>query len=229
RRLRRRDPAVSKLTDELLDWVAAYERPLSEHCWGTLRAGAPAARSPHVPEVPIQRAQGALGRGRPRISEEQVAETHRLRLLYATARMAAIRGYTATSVTDICRLAGVDAHAFYRLFAGKQDAFLAVHELGFQQVMEIAANAFFSVSGWPVRSWEGGRALTQLLEENPLIAHVGFVEAHAVGPAAVQRIEDSQIAFTFFLREGRVHGERRSSPGAVAMEAIIACIFEIVY
>ena len=170
----------------------------------------------------------ALPPGRPRVSEE-VAENHRLRILYAAARMAEKKGYLATTVADITKLAGLSGPQFYRLFADKQEAFLAVHELGFQQVMDITSKAYFSGTTWPERSWEAGRALTQLLEDNPLVAHVGFVEAYAVGPAAVQRIDDSHVAFMFFLQEGLLHRPQDPPPSRVAMEAIIASIFEIIY
>jgi AcrR family transcriptional regulator len=143
--------------------------------------------------------------------------------------MAEEKGYLATTVADITKLAGLGGPQFYRLFADKQEAFLAVHELGFQQVMDITAKAYFSGASWPERSWEAGRALAQLLEDNPLIAHVGFVEAYAVGPAAVQRVDDSHVAFMFFLQEGLVFERQESPPSRVAMEAIIASIFEIIY
>jgi AcrR family transcriptional regulator len=228
-RLRRGEPAISRLTDELESWIKAYERPVGEHRWRKLSPAAPSQRSPLVPDQPIQRMPNALPVGRPRISEEEVAENHRLRILYAAARMAEQKGYIATTVADVTKLAGVDGHVFYRLFKDKQDAFLSAHELGFQQVMDVTSRAFFSGASWPERSWEGGRALTQLLEDNPLVAHVGFVEAYSVGPAAIQRIEDSHIAFTFFLQEGLVYGSPPQPPSRLAMEAIIACIFEIVY
>lgn len=228
-RLRRGEPAISRLTDELEAWIESYERPLGEHRWQSLAPGAPGARSPFVPEEPIQRMGNVLPVGRPRISEEEVAENHRLRILYAAARMAEEKGYIATTVADISKLARVDGHVFYRLFKDKQDAFLCAHELGFQQVMDVTSRAFFAADSWPERSWEGGRALTQLLQENPLVAHVGFVEAYSVGPAAIQRIEDSHIAFTFFLQEGLVYGSPPRPPSRLAMEAIITCIFEIVY
>jgi hypothetical protein len=98
---------------------------------------------------------------------------------------------------------------------------MAVHELGFQQVMDITARGFFSGSSWPERSWEAGRALTQPLERNPLIAHIGFVEAYAVGRSAAQRVEDSHIAFAMFLQEGHQHLPESERPSRVALEAII--------
>jgi AcrR family transcriptional regulator len=228
-RLRRGEPAISRLTDELARWLATYQRPLRNHRWRALRPAPRPAPSPYVPEEPIQRMPNALPPGRPRITEEEVAENHRLRILYAAARIAEQKGYIATTVGGITTLAGVDGRIFYGLFSDKQDAFLSVHELGYAQVMDLTSKAFFSGETWPVRSWEGGRALTQLIEDNPLVAHVGFVEAYAVGPAAIQRVEDSHIAFTFFLQEGLVYRKQRNPPSGLAMEAIVTSIFEIIY
>ncbi len=228
-RLRRGEPAISRLTDELERWLGTYRRPLRKHRWRALRPTARLAPSPYVPEEPIQRMENVHAPGRPRFTEEEVAENNRLRILYAAARMAEQKGYIATTVADITRLAGVDDYVFHGLFADKQEAFLTVHELGYAQVMELTSTAFFSGETWPVRSWEGGRALTQLIEDNPLVAHVGFVEAYAVGPTAIQRVEDSALAFTFFLQEGLVHRKQRNPPSGLAMEVIVTSIFEIIY
>jgi AcrR family transcriptional regulator len=228
-RLRRREPAISRVTDELLAWIASYSRPAAQQRWRALAPSPPAPPSPYVPEVPIQQMPNVLPPGRPRISEEAIAENHRLRILFATARMAESAGYTATTIADITKFARVDGHVFYRLFADKQDAFMSVHELGFQQVMDVTSKAFFAGKDWPERSWEAGRALTQLLEDNPLVAHVGFVEAYAVGSGAVQRIEDSHTAFMFFLQEGLVYRPQPAPPSRLAMELIVTSIFEIIY
>jgi AcrR family transcriptional regulator len=182
-----------------------------------------------VPEVPLQRTPDPPAAGRPRIGSDEVTEQQRLRILYATAKLAETKGFAATTVPDIRKLARVHSSVFYRLFADKQEAFAAVHELGFQQVMDVTARAFFSVSGWPERSWEAGRAFTQLLQENPLVAHTAFVEAYAVGPEAVQRIEDSHVAFLYFLEEGAAERGSEAAPSRVAMEAVIAAIFEVIY
>lgn len=170
-----------------------------------------------------------LGPGRPGLSKEEVAANHRERILYAAARLAEKKGYSATTIADITRTAGVDGRAFYAAFADKQEAFMAVHELGVQQVMSATAGAFFTGASWPERIWAAGRAFTGFLQSNPMIAHVGFVEAYAVGPAAVQRVEDSHVTFTIFLQEGYQEKPRRTPPSRLALEAIITCIFEIVY
>lgn len=226
--LRRGEQNVTSLLDELLPWIETYRRPRSQLRWHQLQQVPPPPMSPHVPATPLS-APAALGPGRPRISAEQVAENQRLRILFAAAQLAEEKGYTATTIADITKTAAVDGRVFYSLFADKQEAFMTVHELGVRQVMAVTATAFFSGATWPQRAWEAGRALTQFLQTNPLIAHVGFVEAHAVGPAAVQRVEDSHIAFAVFLQEGYQYAQLPAPPSKVALEAIVTATFELIY
>jgi AcrR family transcriptional regulator len=228
RRLRRGGLSLAGLDERLAEWVRSYQRPQPRR-WARLAAGPVPSRSPFVPDVPVQQMPDVLPPGRPRLAEEQIAENHRLRILYAAARLSSEQGYLATTVAQITRLAGVDGRIFYRHFSDKQEAVVAAHELGFQQVVDVTGRAFFSVQGWPQRSWEAGRAMTCLLEENPVVARVGFVEAYAIGEPTVQRIEDSHMTFMFFLQEGLLSAGVEPKPSREAMEAIIDAIFEIVY
>ena len=227
-RLRRGEPGMSALSEDLTAWIDSYALPACECRWQALRSIGPLEPSPFVPAT-VLHAPTALAPGRPRLSDEQVARNHRARILFAAACLAEEKGYAATTVADITSLAGIDGRAFYRLFADKQDAFMAVHELGFQQVMDITARGFFSGSTWPERCWEAGRALTQLLERNPLVAHIGFIEGYAVGRSAAQRVEDSHVAFTVFLQEGHQHQPTPERLSRVALEAIVTTVFETIY
>lgn len=227
-RLRRGEPDLGKAIDELTAWASSYARPIGTHSWRSLMPRrAPAGRA-DLALGPLP-APGPLPPGRPALSREEVAANHRDRILHAAAQLAEQKGYNATTIADITRNAGVDGRAFYAAFADKQEAFMAVHEIGVQHVMSATAGAFFTGSSWPERIWEGGRAFAGFLERNPMIAHVGFVEAYAVGPAAVQRVEDSHVTFTIFLQEGYQRKPRPKPPTRLALEAIITSIFEIVY
>ncbi len=226
-RLRRGEPRLGRTLEELSAWLASYERPAGEHRWRALqpiKTKGPPGKTPGPLAAPSR-----LPPGRPGLSSEDVAANHRARILYAAAQLAEKKGYNASTIADITRLAGVDGRAFYAAFADKQDAFMAVHELGVQQVMSATAGAFFSASSWPERVWEAGRALSGFLQSNPMIAHVGFVEAYAVGPGAVQRVEDSHVTFTIFLQEGYQQRPPRKPPPRLAMEASVTSIFEIIY
>src|SRR5450759_184741 len=227
-RLRRGEPNLSGLLPGLLEWISAYEQPITQHRWRFLEAAAAPPPSSFLPETPL-RAPEPLPRGRPRLPEQEVAENQRQRIMFAAARLAQDQGYNATTIGDITKLAGVDGRAFYAMFTDKQDAFMAVHELGFQRVMDVTATAFFSGATWPERNWEAGRAFTEFLESNPLVANVGFVEAYAVGPGAVQRVEDSHAAFAMLLQEGYQYVPEDARPSRLVLEVIITTIFETVY
>jgi AcrR family transcriptional regulator len=226
-RLRRGDLGFAGLAADLPAWIAGYELPTGERHWFELKPSPAPAGSPFLP-VSTPR-PSPIGPGRPGISEEEVAANHRERILYAAAELAEEKGFGATTVADLTRRAGVDGRAFYALFVDKQDAFMTVHEIGLQQVLSVTASAFFAGANWPERVWEAGRALTQLLEREPLITHVGFVEAPAVGPGAAQRVQDSHAAFAIFLQEGYLHVGAGPAPSEAAVAAIITTIFELIY
>lgn len=227
-RLRRGERAIAELREDLLQWLDSYARPVGERRWHTLTPLAALERPAHLPPLAL-RAPPPLGPGRPRLSEEEVAENHRQRIMFATSQIVFERGFAAATVADITRLAGVDGRVFYRLFADKHEAFNAIHELGFHHLMAAAAGAFFAGTSWPDRIWEAFRAVAHSIDENPTVAHVAFVEAYAVGPRGIQRVEDSRIAFAIFLQEGYQQQGASKAPSPAALETIITTIFEIVY
>jgi AcrR family transcriptional regulator len=227
-RLRRGERVLEGLQSDLLGWVASYATPVRQRRWDTLKPTAAPERSPFLPRTTL-RAPQPLGPGRPRIPEEEVAENHRQRILFATSQVVAERGFTAATIAEITRVAGVDGREFYRLYSDKQEAFSAIHEVGFQYLMAVTAGAFFAAPTWPERIWEAFRAATQAVEDNPTVANVGFVEAYAVGARGIQRVEDSRVAFTIFLQEGYRYEPAGVPPTRLALEAIVTAIFEISY
>jgi AcrR family transcriptional regulator len=224
--LRRGEHDLAQLASDLTRWIGSYERPSGEHRWRTLKPGPALPPSPHVAELSL-RAPPPLPPGRSRLPAAERARNQRERILFATAEIAARKGYTATTIADITAMARVDRRVFYSHFRDKQQAFLAIHELGVQQTMAVAASGFFSATTWPERVWEGIRATTHFNATYPIFVHIGFAESHAVGSSAVQRIDDSRTAFTLFLQEG--YGHAAEPPPHAALEAIAAAIFEIGY
>ncbi len=214
------------LGEELERWIASYEHPTREHRWRTLTPGPPLPPSPHTVELAFD-APAPIPPGRSRLLRAEIARNHRERILFAVAELAVEKGFSATTVADIAVLARVDRRVFYAHFRDKQEAFLAAHELAIQQTLAVAGSAFFGAASWPERIWESVRAATQFQAGHPTLMHVGYVESHAVGSPAVQRIEDTHTAFTIFLREGCQLTP--DPPSTVAMEAISAIVAEIGY
>ncbi len=253
-RLRRGEGDPAKLRGELLAWVASYEAPLGEHRWRTLEPIAlPVGALAGAPMVPPL----AAPRTSARLSERELVENHRQRILLAVAELAAEKGYRATTRVDVQRRAGIDAEAFKRVFVDKRDAFAALLEERLQHLTAVTAGAFFAADAWPERIWWSGRVFAQVMEQNPAAAHVGFVEVHAAGASAAQRNDDLVLAFTLFLQQGyeyqaqaeerdaqpRADGrdaqparsarpqtpQRPKPPSRVALEAIAATNFEFAY
>jgi AcrR family transcriptional regulator len=226
RRLRRGEPSVSGLGEDLLRWLESYERPSGEHRWRELK---PTPIAPPSPRSAKLLAPPPLPPGRPSVSREEVLHTHRQRILLATAEVAMTQGFHAMTVADVTKHAGVSSRAFYRLFLDKQEALAAVHELFFQHLMAITATAFFTGESWPERIWSAVRAFTDVLERNPTLAYIEFVESHSGGSVAMQRFNDAIVAFTIFLQEGYQVAPLANQPPPLALEAVIATSFEMFY
>ena len=224
--LRRGERDLSALAEEFAEWVKMYDAPTAEHRWHTLDPGPQLPPSPFVSEISL-RPPPAIPPGRSKLSKSEIARNQRERILYATAQQAASKGYNVTTVADITVTAKVDRRVFYKYFRDKQQAFLAVHELGVQQLIALSANAFFSARTWPERAWAAMRAGTQFQATHPIFTHISLVESHAVGASAIQRIDDSRAAFTIFLQEANQQAKNRAS--RTAMEAIGGSVFEICY
>jgi AcrR family transcriptional regulator len=225
-RLRGDKHDLDSLLDELLLWSASYELPAARHRWSELTPSPPAAPSPLVAQTPL-RPPSPLRGGR-RHSREEIVENHRQRLMFATAEATWAKGYTATSVADIIKIAGLDHHAFTSVFADKEEAYLAIAEYTFERTMAVTAGAFFTGSSWPERTWEAGRAFSQFLQKNSILSVV-FVESYAVGPRASKRVDELLNAFTMFLQLGYEEARDGRHPSPVALEAIAMTNFELCY
>jgi len=213
---------------DLLEWIAAYERPQGELRWPALPARA-TPRSPSLARAPLH-PPPALAPGRPRRSSSATSENHRLRIVFATAEIVCRDGYPAASVAAITRAAGVDSRGFYALFAGKHAAFRDLRELSFQQAMAVTSGAFFTAEDWPRRIWEAASAFAQLLAQNPSLGRACLLESNAGGSETVERLEELVAGCTIFLQEGyRYQPRTERPPSQVTLEAIALAELEIVY
>jgi AcrR family transcriptional regulator len=229
-RLRRCEPELSKTRPLLLDWIWAYARAKRAHRWRVLSPGKRTIASPHTPRT--LHSIGALGdaagcsRGS---SRSTAARERRRRVLLALAELASEKGYAAVSVQDITCNSGVEMRAFYRMFAGKQEAFAALAEVYFQHMMALTAGAFFSDRLWPERVLEAKLALAGCVEANPAVARSCFVEAHAGERNGGERVEQLTRAFTLFLTEGQQFCEGHAGATRLGQDAIAHASFELVY
>jgi AcrR family transcriptional regulator len=225
-RLASRKANLTGLSDQLLAWLESYSQQAFEHRWRRLQPGPAPARSPFLAPSPLRAPPNV---GSARVCAERLAEQHALSIMFATSEIVRRDGYASATVAEITRCAGVDLRTFYRMFANKQDAFVAATDILFRHLMGVTAAAFAAGSSWPDRVWEAARALTQCVEQNQGLAYVSLVEGPAVSPAAVRRTGGLACAFTIFLQEGYRYEQRRSSPSPAGLDAIAMAVFELAY
>jgi AcrR family transcriptional regulator len=224
--LRRSARDLPRAGVELGAWADRYNRALAQHRWRALQPGPPPPRSPHITELALERPP-PLRPGRPRISEADVAHNQRQRIMLAAAELAVRQGYAATTIAEIAAAAQLERSVFYARFPDKQSAYLAIHDLTFQQLLAVGSSGYFRATTWPEQIWQGLCASTQWLAENPLLAHTTFVESHAIGGAAMTRVEDYVRMFGMFLAEGGRYSGREVA--ACAVELVADCVVELAY
>ncbi len=126
-------------------------------------------------------------------------------MLEAMVRVAAAKGYEATTVADVIEAAGVSREAFDATFVGKEGCFLEAYDAVIDVLVAHVSTAFESTVGqpWPDRIAAGLRALVDLLASEHDIARMAMVEVTAVGEDARIRYRAALGRFTYFLEEGR--------------------------
>ncbi|HYP56231.1 MAG TPA: helix-turn-helix domain-containing protein [Solirubrobacterales bacterium] len=157
------------------------------------------------------------------LPQAYVVRSQRERLLEAMVRVAAAKGYEATTVGDVAEFAGVSETTFHQAFASKEECFLEAYDAVIDVLVAHVASAFEAAAGepWPERIGTGLRALVELLAAEADIARMAMVEVTAAGDKARERYRAALARFTPFLEEGRTYsGQGEELPPDTARFAI---------
>lgn len=170
--------------------------------------------------------------GRHGLPRAYLVRSQRERLLEAMLRVAAAKGYEATTVTDVIEVAGVSRETFEEMFGDKPTCFLEAYDAVFDVLVAHVTAAFESAAGepWPERIATGLRALVELLATEADIARLSMVEVTAAGDDARARYRAALARFTPFLEEGREYssqgGELPADTARFAIGGATSMIFD---
>lgn len=167
--------------------------------------------------------------GRHGLTTDIVAEHQRERLLTATIAVVARRGYRDTSIDHILKAARVGSVAFYYLFDGKEDCFLAAFDRIVEETSEAMGAAVSSEMEWAEQICSALRALLDLIAADPGRARVGLVEVQAAGWSAYVRYEKAIDRAVPKLREGRALSAEAAALSDTLEEAILGGIAWILH
>jgi AcrR family transcriptional regulator len=129
----------------------------------------------------------------------------RERLLEAMVRVAAAKGFEATTVDEVIERAGVSRQSFDEIFPGKEACFLAAYDAAVDFLLGHVTSAYEAAAGQP---WAGRivvalRAMLELLAAEADVARMAIVEVTALGEEARVRYRQALRRFIPFLEEGR--------------------------
>jgi AcrR family transcriptional regulator len=157
------------------------------------------------------------------LPQAYAVRSQRERLREAMVRVAAAKGYEATTITDVIEVAGVSRNTFHEMFPDKAACFLEAYDAVIDVLVAHVTSAFEAATGepWPDRITAALHALLQLLSAESDIARMAMVEVTVAGEEARERYRAAVARFTPLLEEGRDYSEQgRELPPDTARFAI---------
>jgi AcrR family transcriptional regulator len=137
-------------------------------------------------------------------------------------RVAAAKGYAATTISEVAEVAGVSSATFYELFEDKEACFFEAFDAVNDVLIAHVSAAYEAASGkpWPERVIAALAALVELLAAEADIARMTMVEVTAAGDEARKRYGQALERFTPLLAEGKSYSGRESLPDDTARFAV---------
>lgn len=124
------------------------------------------------------------------------AKAHRRRLLEGMASSVALKGYAATTISDIVRAAGVSRRTFYEQFATRSDCLIALYEAASERALTVLRSALDSQRPWQPQLERVLEAYLSSLATNPALLRTLYIEIWGLGMPglAVRRRVNQDIA-----------------------------------
>jgi AcrR family transcriptional regulator len=163
------------------------------------------------------------------VSRSEVAADQRRRILEATADLVAEHGFAEATIEQIVRRARVGYATFYKHYADKEEAFLALLDAAVERTVYVVEEAYDGESGpWPDKVGAGLGALLGLAAEHPGVARACLVEAPTAGPEAAARHEAALKRFAPLLRPGRELNPRRDQLPESLEETLVGGVLWVI-
>ena len=175
--------------------------------------GAEMVRTPWGNAAELRSKRMRAGRG----NEPGASELNqRQRLFAALVAVTSEKGYEATTIADLVKLAGVSRAAFYEHFADKEELLLAAVEALVEPTLGVIEAAEDAPSG-EARVRQAVEALLALMAEQPAAAKMTCIELYAAGPRGEATMDRAIESFERFgLAElKRIKGRKGMPPEIV--------------
>ncbi|WP_211097336.1 TetR/AcrR family transcriptional regulator [Herbaspirillum sp. ST 5-3] len=163
------------------------------------------------------------------LQDNDIASSHRQRLLEGMAHAVAAKGYAETTIADIVREAAVSRRTFYEHFTTKADCLIALYEAANRSALAVLREAIDPAHDWQEQVEKAMGAYFACLAQNPTLVRTLFVEILGLGAeglAVRRRANEEIVAFMLQVING---GRKRKAPLSAEMAmAVVGGINELV-
>jgi AcrR family transcriptional regulator/DNA-binding MarR family transcriptional regulator len=174
--------------------------------------------------IPTRRV-GLPGPGGGRVS---VPEFQRTRLLDATVALVGAEGYRRLTARRVSAWAGVSNKTFYDLFSDREDCFLAAFDRAIDELSMVVLPAWNGEKEWSARVRAGLGALLDMLDREPALRALVFVEALGAGSRVLERRAEVLQLLAGAIDQGRAGAKGRELPSLTA-EGLVGAVFGVIY
>jgi AcrR family transcriptional regulator len=164
-----------------------------------------------------------------RLPRDKVEQSQRQRLLAAMVAVVSEQGYDATRVADVVEMSGVSRTAFYRLFANKEDCFVAAVDeiVGFLTTAVIAA--YGKDAPWDERLRATFEAFIGMVVDQPAAARLSLLDVYVAGPEAVKRSDQAATTFERLAQQALTDDPEYAALPLLIVRGIIGGIRKVVF
>lgn len=125
---------------------------------------------------------------------------HRSRLLAGLAAVLKSKRYQDITIADIAAAAQVSRRTIYEYFANKDECLLALADQTSEVIMMEMARALDDSKSWPALVRDITAAYLRLIDAQPQLTKVLYVELGAMGEAGVEKRRQVASQFAGFLQ-----------------------------
>ena len=163
------------------------------------------------------------------VASRQVVDLNRSRLIAAAIDALDDGGYAALTVASVIERARVSRKTFYEVFANRHDCFEAVF-LHISACGAAAVSAAYEAEeGWLAATRAGLGALLSLLDDEPVLARIWFVESLAGHSAVLEERARAMSSMADVIHLGSSVASEVRRPSYLVAEATVGGMAHIVH
>ncbi len=139
------------------------------------------------------------------------------------------QGYEGVTARGVSECAGVSNRTFYECFSDREDCFLAAFNYAVAGLELELRTGWESELGWTARVREQIAQARAVLDGEPAVARLVFVEALAAGPRVLARRARVLESLTSVIDEGRVNAQAPALLPGLLAEGVVGATFGVIH